>query len=766
MKKIYLSFLFLIIGNYSFSQIVANDDDYQSCFQGIFGEFFILNNDYLNGNPVTIDNPVTGTTGNVALTILPNNETNSNLYSCTINPNGSISINVNSSILNCYYEFFLEYKICDKINPSICDIGLITFTNQKEFAVYPDDFTYNPINTLTGGTTWASVSDNDYFSCVNIIYGPTQINVIPGITMDSAGHINVAPSTTPGNYILVYEVNDLDCYFGAQANVEILVVSNNGLNTYPDNYLTLCANQTINVLFNDRFNNNPIDTSLFTVTALELPTGVTLSNTGIATLPNTMPEGIHYIKYQVCSNIDPSVCSVNYARFYFMKNKIEGKIKYEASGNCLSTTPNLSNIKVKNTTSFGDFYTYSNSAYSSVSNYLIKGETGSNSLILPDIPSYFDVTASPANTTNMTLPCETQNINFCISANASVNDLEVLFLPTTVARPGFESKYVAIIKNLGSTTLSGSVTISFDNSKMNYLSSGGTLSSSTSNSLTYDFNNLNPFSNSTIPDIKFQIFPPPTVNQNDILTFNAVLSNVTSDNTPSNNSYTLNQEVVNSYDPNDITVFEGETIYYDEINNYLHYRIRFQNTGSASAVNVYLQNQIDSKLDINTLQVISSSHPNVLILKGYMAEFLFNDIYLPSNTTNEELSNGYVIYRIKPKANVIIGDIFNNVANIYFDYNAPITTNTVITEVVNALSADDFQHSNIFATPNPTKDVLEVNINKKINYTLYTLTGLKIKSGYLTAINNQLSVKELASGCYLLQLNDDGKIKNIKVLKE
>lgn len=759
MKKKNISLLFLLIFNLSFSQIVANYDSYQFCYSLSFEEYDILNNDNLNGNPVSIDNTITGTTGNVTLNIVYTY----GIYNYNINPNGSISVSIDDSIYR--PEVILKYQICDKLNPSNCTMGHVTFINDAFLYPALDDFTDIPINSLTGGSTYNSILENDVFSCCTI-WGLQLVSVIPGITMDSSGVIHVAPNTIPGNYIVEYELPN-NCLNFNNFYAEILVVSDNGFHTNPDLYQTLCANTTIDVLNNDHFNYSPIDTSLFTVTALELPAGVTLSNTGIATLPNTMSEGVYYIKYQVCSNIDPTVCSANYARFYFMKNKIEGKIKYEASGNCLSTSPNQSNIKIKNSTNFGDFYTYSNSAYSSVDNYLIKGETGSNFLTLPDIPSYFDVTASPANTTNMTLPCETQNIDFCISANASVNDLEVLFLPTTVARPGFESKYVAIIKNLGSTTLSGSVTISFDNSKMTYLSSGGTLSGSSSNSLTYDFNNLNPFSNSTIPDIKFQIFTPPTVNQNDILTFNAILSNVVSDYTPSNNNYTLNQIVVNSYDPNDVSVFEGETIHYDEVNNYLHYRIRFQNTGTASAVNVYLQNQIDNNLDVNTLQVLSSSHQHLLIVKDNMTEFLFNEIYLPSNVTNEELSNGYIIYRIKPKTNVVVGDIFNNSANIFFDFNAPITTNIVATEVLSSLSYEDFQFSNIRVTPNPTKDLILINIEENIDYTLFNLTGQKIKFGLLKPDENTIDIRELESGCYLLQLNNDyGKKKVVKVLKE
>ena len=60
----------------------------------------------------------------------------------------------------------------------------------------------------------------------------------------------------------------------------------------------------------------------------------------------------------------------------------------------------------------------------------------------------------------------------------------------------------------------------------------------------------------------------------------------------------------------------------------------------------------------------------------------FNNIYLPDSNVNLAASNGYFTYRIKPKANVQIGDVIKNTAAIYFDYNLPIFTNTEKTTVV------------------------------------------------------------------------------------
>src|SRR5690606_12152357 len=52
------------------------------------------------------------------------------------------------------------------------------------------------------------------------------------------------------------------------------------------------------------------------------------------------------------------------------------------------------------------------------------------------------------------------------------------------------------------------------------------------------------------------------------------------------------------------------------------------------------------------------------------------------SSVNEEGSNGFVAFKIKPKATLNIGDEITGVANIYFDYNLPITTNTVTTKIV------------------------------------------------------------------------------------
>ena len=89
--------------------------------------------------------------------------------------------------------------------------------------------------------------------------------------------------------------------------------------------------------------------------------------------------------------------------------------------------------------------------------------------------------------------------------------------------------------------------------------------------------------------------------------------------------------------------------------------------------------------------------------------FIFENINLPYEDIDEPGSNGHVSFKIKPKDNVQIGDIIENKAYIFFDFNAPIITNTVSTEIVDNLSTTSFvQAENIKLSPNPAEDLVEI----------------------------------------------------------
>ncbi|MBK7853815.1 MAG: hypothetical protein IPJ79_01895 [Bacteroidetes bacterium] len=144
--------------------------------------------------------------------------------------------------------------------------------------------------------------------------------------------------------------------------------------------------------------------------------------------------------------------------------------------------------------------------------------------------------------------------------------------------------------------------------------------------------------------------------------------------------------VTGSVDPNDILVNE-DTLTTTQLATqpYLDYTIRFQNTGNDTAFTVKIINPIDTnKLELGSIEFVNSSHPVQLKWVNYNKnmEFLFENILLPDSNINEPQSHGFVKYRIKPKTSLLAGDSIINKGYIYFDFNAPVETNTTVTKII------------------------------------------------------------------------------------
>ena len=383
------------------------------------------------------------------------------------------------------------------------------------------------------------------------------------------------------------------------------------------------------------------------------------------------------------------------------------------------------------------------------------------SLILSDI---FDATPIIYNSIFSGVG-EMDNADFCLEANQDVVDLSVSLYPLTEARPGFNAAYQLVFQNNGSEIISDAVSLVFDDTKLSFLNSSIAVSSQTSNELTFDFTDLNPFEIRTI-DLLFNVFAPPVVEINEILTFQASIQPIASDINPVDNEFNYEQVVIGSFDPNDIRVLEGESILEEEVENYLHYIIRFQNTGTASAINVRVENILDPNLDWTTFQLESSSHSNRVEIKdGNFVTFFFDNINLPDSTSNEPASNGFITYRIKPNPDLTIGDIIQNKADIFFDFNLPIETNTAITEVVEPSSTEEIAGSFDFKiSPNPITNTLNIHTDESIaGINIYDGQGKLIRS---YAPSKTLELSDLRSGIYFCQvISKNGKIGIKKIIK-
>ncbi len=441
-------------------------------------------------------------------------------------------------------------------------------------------------------------------------------------------------------------------------------------------------------------------------------------------------------------------------------NAITGNIRFDLMND--GCDPNdVADIAVGNTmiisnNESGNYQTFTQNDGSYT---LYVGEGDFSTSVTTNLPDYFDVSPE-SEVTSFTGFGNTDTTDFCVSSSQTINDLYVTLIPVTAARPGFMAEYQVLIKNKGTTILSGGVEIEFDNDKLqvtNLPTSG--------NTILFQFFNLAPFSTLTAT-IECNVFAPPTVNIGDVLNFTTTVTPIEGDHTVEDNTFNLEQTVRGSFDPNDITVLEGDEILYEDIDKYLHYVIRFQNTGTDFAENVVVNNVLDSNLDWNTIELLNMSHfGRVEITNDNNIDFIFEDINLPAESQNEALSNGFIAYKIKPRGDINIGDIMNNVVDIYFDFNEPIQTNTVSTEVVDALSLNEY-HQDLFSLfPNPTSDIIYIESQFEIStIDIYNSLGQLVLS---KSHENRIDISNFSNGFYLVQITAvDGQISIQNVLKK
>ena len=247
--------------------------------------------------------------------------------------------------------------------------------------------------------------------------------------------------------------------------------------------------------------------------------------------------------------------------------------------------------------------------------------------------------------------------------------------------------------------------------------------------------------------------------------FDIIVTPINGDNNGSNNTLNYCFNVVNSYDPNDKLVYPSGMILPSQ--EYLTYTINFQNTGNAPADHIYILDTISNLLDIESFEVLATSHSMQLQIINNMVRFNFANINLPDSTSNEPASHGYVQYRVKLKDNINIGDIVENIAYIFFDFNPAIVTNTAINEV-NLLTSvkENIASTALTVYPNPAHDVLYFqygNASKKLitPIIIYNSIGAQVLN-FSIQHTESIDIAGLPAGLYFIEMGN----KRVKFVKQ
>lgn len=151
--------------------------------------------------------------------------------------------------------------------------------------------------------------------------------------------------------------------------------------------------------------------------------------------------------------------------------------------------------------------------------------------------------------------------------------------------------------------------------------------------------------------------------------------------------FTFSPWVACAYDPNDLTAispghYEPHFILADER---ILFRVRFQNTGNYVAEDVLIRDLLDPTIwNLDTFEPLGANVGGVVFeqmqatMNGLTGEasFFLPGVYLPDSTVSNELSQGYVSFYIQARSNLSHGTSLSNTAEIYFDNNPAIVTNT------------------------------------------------------------------------------------------
>ncbi len=342
-------------------------------------------------------------------------------------------------------------------------------------------------------------------------------------------------------------------------------------------------------------------------------------------------------------------------------------------------------------------------------------------------------------------------------------NLAINIIPHTTVTPGYPAWYDLEVCNVGASVSTGTVSLFFDPAlDFSSASPAQTSANNSTHTVTWALSNLTPGSCMHYW-VDFDAHTNLTPGQHVFMLANVTTSNC-NETDFTNNVDTVHQEVTASWDPNNKLVLpagigsEG-LIKGDED---LTYTVNFQNTGNAPAINIVVHDVLDDNLDMETFRMLGASHAYTMQFAGREVIWKFNSIMLPDSNINEPASHGYAAFAIKPKTGLPKGTRITNTADIYFDYNAPVSTNTTVNTIDYNLSVNDFgsNKATITLMPNPFKDFTTIKIDGETGtyqLKMFDMLGQLVHTDVAT--NNVFSIQRenLAAGVYMYQITKQGK---------
>ena len=597
--------------------------------------------------------------------------------------------------------------------------------------------------------------------------------------------VTASGGTTPYTYLWTTGATTTSINSVAAGNYGVTVTDNIGchttkyhsVNSYSPVSVGLATTDASCIFTNDGSVNS---------TVLGGTTPYTYSWSNGATTPNITGLGSGYYSLYVSDAVGCTASAFSSLGYNHANNScyctITGTVYDDVNGNCVQDAgeAGIQNIQVHCS---GAGYGYTNA--SGVYSFIVPSGTYT---VSETVQAFYPLAACQTNGITVTVTAAAGCVNTVDFANTinPIHDMHISTWNYNWPIPGFTYQQKTIITNEGTVPEAaliagyktdgqiGSATITpggvFTGGPAWYDLPTGNLSLNPANSQAF-FMNYNVPAN--IPLNTSLVFTDSTA-------YVTPISNWLTDYTPWDNVNYFTTYTVGAYDPNFKDVKprgEGPTGIISYNDSTLEYMVHFQNVGTYKAQNVVVLDTLDSDLDWTTMHPVYQSHPCVVTINELgVAKFTFKNINLPAEVNDANGSNGMLTYTIKTKHGLPLGTQFKNTASIYFDFNAPVATNTTVNTIghpTNTTTVAAGTYGSFSVYPNPASKTFNavinsVDANQSATMTVTDISGRVLMNKTITLQKGSQTistdVNQLSSGIYFVNLLQDGKVATQKLV--
>jgi uncharacterized repeat protein (TIGR01451 family) len=463
---------------------------------------------------------------------------------------------------------------------------------------------------------------------------------------------------------------------------------------------------------------------------------------------------------------------------------ITGTVYNDVNGNCVMDAGEngIPNIQI-HCAGFGYAYTNASGVYS------FQVPTGTYTLTQSILAAY-PLAGCQNNAIPVTATASagcTQTVNFANVINP-LHDIHISLWDDMAAVPGNVYGQTCIVSNQGTTAESAILAGYHSDGQINAaaISPSGIFASPSADYYTTSGNTFPSLAPGASQSFSMDYNVPTNIPLGTNLVFRdsavytSPMSGWVNDYSPWNNVNLHSATVVSSYDPNFMQVNpkgQGSAGYIYRTDTTLEYMVHFQNLGTYKAQNIVVIDTLDSDLDWSSLRPVYSSHKAKISIDEHgVLKYTFKDIQLPAKMYDDAGSNGMFTFTIKQKPNLAFGTQIWNAAGIYFDYNEPVITNSVLNTLQEPTGIDDRKNKDKFAFaiyPNPARTGFTAVVDNKIANAATSIAITDISGRTIAAKEMRLqsgkqlipmNTEALTAGVYFVNLNIEGNKSTQKLV--